>query len=49
VTLWRNRYAERGLDGLGDAPRSGAPPKLTQARKDEILAATLAPPRKKLG
>ena len=49
VTLWRSRYAERGLDGLGDAPRSGAPPKLTQARKDEILAATLAPPPKKLG
>jgi transposase len=49
VTLWRNRYAERGLDGLVDAPRSGAPPKLTQARKDEILAATLAPPPKKLG
>ena len=49
VTLWRNRYAERGLDGLGDAPRAGAPPKLTQARRDEILAATLAPPPAELG
>lgn len=49
VTLWRNRYATHGLAGLGDAPRSGAPPKLTQARTDEILAATLAPPPKQLG
>jgi transposase len=49
VTLWRSRYAAEGLGGLGDAPRSGAPPKLTQARKDEILATTLAPPPEKLG
>lgn len=49
VTLWRSRYATRGLDGLDDAPRSGAPPKLTQARTDEILAATLAPPPEALG
>jgi transposase len=49
VTLWRNRYEQDGLEGLGDAPRSGAPAKLTQARTDEILAATLAPPPKKLG
>jgi transposase len=49
VTLWRTRYEKDGLDGLGDAPRSGAPPKLTQARKDEILAITLAPPPPELG
>ena len=49
VTLWRNRYAAEGLDGLDDAPRSGAPPKLTQERKDEILAMTLAPPPEELG
>jgi hypothetical protein len=49
VTLWRTRYETDGLNGLGDAPRSGAPPKLTQARKDEILAATLAPPPAELG
>jgi transposase len=49
VTLWRNRYAAEGLGGLGDAPRSGAPPKLTQARTDEILATTLAPPPQELG
>lgn len=49
VTLWRSRYEHDGIDGLVDAPRSGAPPKLTQQRKDEILAATLAPPPKRLG
>jgi transposase-like protein len=49
VTLWRRRYETDGLDGLGDAARSGAPPKLTQARTDEILAATLAPPPPELG
>ena len=49
VTLWRSRYETDGLDGLGDAPRSGAPRKLTQQRKDEILAATLAPPPDHLG
>ena len=26
VGLWRRRFAERGLDGLLDAPRSGRPP-----------------------
>jgi hypothetical protein len=49
VTLWRSRYAKDGIDGLGDAPRSGAPPKLTQARRDEILATTLAPPPESFG
>jgi transposase len=49
VTLWRHRYETDGLAGLGDAPRSGAPPKLTQARTDEILATTLASPPPELG
>jgi transposase len=49
VTLWRQRYEAEGLAGLSDAARSGAPPKLTQARKDEILATTLAPPPEELG
>jgi transposase len=49
VTLWRSRYEKGGLAGLGDAPRPGAPPRLTQARKDEILAITLAPPPAELG
>ncbi len=49
VTLRRSRYEKDGIDGLGDAPRSGAPPKLTQQRKDEILATTLAPPPVELG
>ena len=44
VTSRRNRYETEGPDGLSDAPRSGAPPKLTEARTDEILETTLAPP-----
>jgi len=49
VTLWRARYEKDAIAGLDDAPRSGAPPRLTQARTDEILATTLAPPPKQLG
>ncbi len=26
VSLWRRRFAEHGLDGLRDRPRSGRPP-----------------------
>jgi FixJ family two-component response regulator len=26
VSLWRGRFAEHGLDGLRDRPRSGRPP-----------------------
>src|SRR3712207_2482136 len=29
VALWRRRFAERGLDGLLDEPRRGAPRKIT--------------------
>ena len=46
VWKWRKRYAEAGLAGLGDAPRSGRPKRLDHA---EIVAATLAPPPKKYG
>src|SRR6187549_1982661 len=28
VRVWRARFLARGRDGLGDAPRSGRPPKL---------------------
>src|SRR5215210_4185082 len=29
VGLWRTRYAEHGLVGLQDAPRSGRPPRVS--------------------
>ncbi len=46
VILWRRRYASEGLDGLVDAPRSGRPKEVDEAK---ILAKTLAPPPRRLG
>ena len=46
VWKWRKRYAEAGLAGLHDAPRSGRP-KLVD--DEAIIAATLRPPPKKFG
>jgi transposase len=48
VVAWRKRYAEAGLAGLDDAPRSGAPRTLTHAQAD-ILYATLDGPPEELG
>jgi len=44
VKLWRRRYAEDGLAGLGDAPRSGRPATFSRAERDRIIAMTLEPP-----
>jgi transposase len=46
VAKWRRRFAQRGLAGLTDEPRPGAPRTITDDRVDEVLAATLeqAPP-----
>ncbi|CAN5318306.1 IS630-like element ISMsm5 family transposase [soil metagenome] len=49
VVAWRRRYAERGLAGLQDAPRSGRPPTVDDAKRYEILARTLTPPPPELG
>jgi len=49
VVLWRNRYTEKGLAGLEDAPRSGAPLTIPRAVRDEILAITLTPQAAELG
>jgi len=49
VILWRHRYAQAGLDGLGDKPRSGRPQTVRADRRAEILAATLTPPPQHLG
>jgi transposase len=46
VVTWRSRYAERGLAGLDDNPRSGRP---RQVDHRAVVAATLKPPPKKLG
>jgi transposase len=49
VVLWRSRYAEFGLAGLADAPRSGKPPTIPQSVRDEILSLTLTEPPVELG
>jgi len=46
VIGWRSRYATSGVAGLQDEQRSGRPRTTDRAK---ILAATLAPPPKKLG
>jgi len=49
VVAWRSRYADRGLAGLDDAPRSGRPPLVDDAKRYAILSKTLTPPPPKLG
>ena len=46
VIKWRDRFAQHGLAGLDDEPRSGRPKTIDDAA---ILAATLDPPPDKLG
>jgi len=41
VGKWRARYIEHRLDGLLDAPRSGAPRTIDDARVDAVIAKTL--------
>lgn len=41
VGTWRRRYAERGLDGLHDEPRPGAPRTITDAEIAETVRLTL--------
>jgi len=49
VIRWRSRFAQHGLAGLADAPRSGKPATIPQAVRDEILAITLTEPPCELG
>jgi transposase len=41
VGKWRARYVQQRLDGLLDAPRSGAPRTIDDARVDAVIAKTL--------
>ena len=41
AALWRRRFAERGLDGLLDEPRPGAPRRITDEQVERAVAATL--------
>jgi transposase len=44
VGLWRRNFAERRLDGLIDAPRSGRPREIDDDEVRRVLAKTLEPP-----
>jgi transposase len=37
VVKWRNRFAQLGLDGLKDSPRSGKPPIYTARDRERVL------------
>ncbi len=41
VALWRRRFAARGLDGLLDEPRSGAPRRITDEQVERAVTTTL--------
>src|SRR3954452_9725685 len=49
VVTWRGRYAERGLGGLADLPRSGKPSPLPEGLRDRMLQRTLTEPPTALG
>jgi transposase len=44
VGVWRRRFAERGISGLGDQPRPGAPAKYGAELRTRILAQLELPP-----
>jgi len=41
VCKWRGRYVAKGMAGLGDAPRSGAPRQITDRQVEEVITKTL--------
>lgn len=44
ISRIRRRFAEEGMAGLADKPRSGRPPQLTEAKSARIVALTLRDP-----
>jgi len=44
VSRLRRRFAEHGVAGLHDRPRSGRPPMITARKRAQIVALTLKPP-----
>ena len=41
VGKWRRRFVEKGLDGLTDEPRPGAPRGISDAKVEEVVTRTL--------
>src|SRR3989337_3648328 len=48
VSRLRRRFAEHGVAGLHDRPRSGRPPMITAPKRAQIVALTLKPPAPRL-
>ena len=44
VSRIRRRFAEAGLAGLGDRPKTGRPPTVSARKRAQIVALTLTPP-----
>ena len=44
VSRLRRRFAEHGVAGLQDRPRSGRPPTITARKRAQVVALTLKPP-----
>jgi transposase len=45
VCLWRRRYRSAGLDGLRTRPRSGRKRRITTAKEQAVISATLRKPK----
>src|SRR5437660_912826 len=45
VCLWRRRYRSAGLDGLRTKPRMGRPRRITSAKEQAVISATLRKPK----
>ena len=45
MRLWLKRFNEAGLVGLGDLPRSGAPPTYGSEAVGEVIATSLTDPQ----
>ncbi len=45
VCLWRRRYRSAGLDGLRTQPRAGRPRRITAAKEQAVISATLRKPK----
>lgn len=41
VTKWRNRYAEKGVEGLLDTPRTGRPRTITTEQIEQVVQITI--------